>query len=77
MIDEERVQWMARRYEMNPLMARKLLEMARAEPAIMILSRKYDKLREGDTVGNQDDQKASGQLPEDQKRDPNAGVRAS
>lgn len=77
MIDEERVQWMARRYEMNPHMARKLLEMARAEPAIVRLSRKYDRLREGDTVGNQDDQKASGQLPEDQKRDPYAGCRAS
>ena len=54
MIDEERVQWMARRYEMNPQMARKLLEMARAEPAIVRLSRKYGKLREGDTVGQAD-----------------------
>ena len=54
MIDEERVQRMARRYEMNPLMARKLLEMARAEPAIVRLSRKYGKLREGDTVGQAD-----------------------
>lgn len=76
MIDEERIQWMARKYEMNPSMARKLLETARAEPAIVRLSRKY-RLREGDTVGNQNDQKASGQLPENQKRDPNAGDRAS
>lgn len=77
MIDEERVQRMARRYEMNPQMARKLLEMARAEPEIVRLSRKHDKMREGDSVGNQDDEKASGQLPEDQKRDPDAGGRAS
>lgn len=77
MIDEERVQWMAMRYEMNPPMAMKLLEMARAEPAIVRMSRKYDELMEGDTVGNQDDQKASGQLPENQKRNPYAGGRAS
>lgn len=54
MIDEERVQRMARRHEMNPLMARKLLEMARAEPAIVRLSRKHDKMREGDSVGQAD-----------------------
>lgn len=54
MIDEERVQRMARRYEMNPLMARKLLELARTEPAIVRLSRKHDKMREGDSVGQAD-----------------------
>lgn len=53
MIDEERVQRMARRYEMNPQMARKLLEMARAEPAIVMLSRKHDKMREGDSSGQE------------------------
>lgn len=60
MIDEERVQRMASRYEMNPQMARKLLELARAEPEIMRLSKRYRRLKEGDTVGNQDDQEASG-----------------
>lgn len=59
-IDEERVQRMASRYEMNPQMARKLLELARAEPEIMRLSKRYRRLKEGDTVGNQDDQEASG-----------------
>ena len=53
MIDEERVQRMARRYEMNPQMARKLLEMARVEPAIVRLSRKYGKLMEGDSSGQE------------------------
>lgn len=60
MIDEERVQRMASRYEMNPQMVRKLLELARAEPEIMRLSKRYRRLKEGDTVGNQDDQEASG-----------------
>lgn len=77
MIDEERVQWMARRYEMNPLMARKLLELARAEPEIVRLGRRYRWLKEGDTVEYKDDQEAPGQLPEDQKRDPRAGSGAS
>lgn len=53
MIDESRIQQMARRYEMNPPMARRLLEMARAQPAIVRLSRKYDKLREGGTIGKE------------------------
>ena len=53
MIDEERVQRMAMRYEMNPPMVRKLLELARAEPAIVRLSRKHDKLRDGDTSGRE------------------------
>ena len=54
MIDEERVQRMARRYEMNPQMARKLLEIAMAEPEIVRLRRKHDKMREGDSVGQAD-----------------------
>lgn len=41
MVDERSVQLMARRFEMNPDKARKLLELARAEPAIVRLSRKY------------------------------------
>lgn len=77
MVDEERVQQMAMRYEMTPQMARKLLELARAEPEIMRLSRRYRWLKEGDTVGNQDDQEAPGQLPKDQKRDPHVGGGAS
>lgn len=77
MVNKEKVQQMARRYEMNPSMARKLLELARAEPEIMRLSKRYRWLKEGGTVGNQDDQEAPGQLPEDQKRDPHAGGGAS
>lgn len=62
MINDGIVQQMARKYEMNPDMARKLLEMARAQPAIAKLCREYDKLREGDTVGKENSKECSGRV---------------
>ena len=59
---------MARTYGMNPDKARKLLEDARSEPAIVRLIRRYEQLVGGDNVGgSQGNPKASGQLQETEK----------
>lgn len=47
MIDDHRVQQMAREYEMNPSVARRLLEGARDVPALRI-GRRYRKMTGGD-----------------------------
>lgn len=45
MIDDDRVERMAREYEMSPLMARKLLEEAREQPAaVLVRQRKYERM---------------------------------
>lgn len=74
MTSDSRIQRMARRYEMTPDMVRKLLERSGNGIEVLRRHRRYDKLREGDTVGNQSNQKASGQLPKNQKDD--TGFRA-
>lgn len=53
MIDEKRVLQVAKEYGMNPDRARKLLEDARSEPAIMQRIHKYELLmrERGDTNG--------------------------
>ena len=51
MIDEKRVLQVARELSMNPDKARKLLEDARSEPAIVRLIRRYEQLVGGDTDG--------------------------
>lgn len=53
MIDEKRVLQVAKEYGMNPDCARKLLEDARSEPAIMKRIHKYELLmrERGDTNG--------------------------
>ena len=50
MIDEIRVTSMAREYQMNPSLARKLLEQARDVPALRI-GRRYRDMTGGDTDG--------------------------
>ena len=50
MIDESRITDMAREYQMNPSLARKLLAEARDVPALRI-GRKYGDMTGGDTVG--------------------------
>ena len=50
MIDESRITDMAREYQMNPSLARKLLAEARDVPALRI-GRKYWDMTGGDTVG--------------------------
>ena len=50
MIDEARVSSMAREYNMNPSLARKLLEQARDVPALRI-ERRYGTLKGGDNIG--------------------------
>lgn len=68
MIDEKRVLQVAKEYGMNPDKARKLLEDARSEPAILARVHRYELLVEGDRGGrSQDNQKASGQLQETEK----------
>ncbi len=68
MIDNRIVLQMARAYGMNPDKARKLLEDARSEPAIMKRIHKYEQLVGGDRGGrSQDNPKASGQLQETEK----------
>lgn len=51
MIDNRIVLQMARAYGMNPDRARKLLEDARSEPAIMKRIHKYEQLVGGDRGG--------------------------
>lgn len=48
MIDDHRIQQMAREYEMNPSTARRLLEGARDVPALRI-GRRYREMTGGDT----------------------------
>lgn len=68
MIDEKRVLQVAKELSMNPDKARKLLEDARSEPAIMKRIHKYEQLVGGDNVGgSQGNPKASGQLQETEK----------
>lgn len=71
MIDEKRVLQVAKELSMNPDKARKLLEDARSEPAIMKRIHKYEQLVGGDRGArggrSQDNQKASGQLQETEK----------
>lgn len=68
MIDEKRVLQVAKEYGMNPDKARKLLEDARSEPAIMKRIHRYKQLVGGDRGGrSQDNQKAPGQLQETEK----------
>ena len=68
MIDEKRVLQVARELSMNPDKARKLLEDARSELAIMKRIHKYEQRVGGDRGGrSQDNQKASGQLQETEK----------
>lgn len=51
MIEDRIVMQMARTYGMNPDKARRLLEDARSEPAIVKLIRRYEQLVGGDTDG--------------------------
>ena len=68
MIDNRIVLQMARAYGMNPDRARKLLEDARSEPAIIKRIHKYEQLVGGDRGGrSQDNQEAPGQLQETKK----------
>lgn len=48
MIDDHRVRQMAREYEMNPSVARRLLENAKDVPALRI-GRRYREMTGGDT----------------------------
>lgn len=52
MIDDERVTSMAREYQMNPSLARKLLEQARDVPALRI-GRRYRDMTGGDAGGRE------------------------
>ena len=68
MIDEKRVLQVARELSMNPDKARKLLEDARSEPAILARVHRYELLLGGDRGGrSQDNQEAPGQLQETEK----------
>ena len=68
MIDEKRVLQVAKELSMNPDKARKLLEDARSEPAILAQVHRYELLVGGDRGGkSQGNQKASGQLQETEK----------
>ena len=51
MIDEKRVLQVAKELSMNPDKARKLLEDARSEPAIMKRTHRYEQLVGGDRGG--------------------------
>lgn len=72
MLDEKRVLQVAKEFNMNPDKARKLLEDARSEPAIMKRIHKYEQRVGGDSSGSQDNQGAPGQLPKNKKGDPNS-----
>ena len=68
MINDKRVLQVAKEYGMNPDRARKLLEDARSEPAIMKRIHRYELLVGGDRGGrSQDNQEAPGQLQETEK----------
>lgn len=69
-IDEKRVLQMAKEYGMNPDKARKILEDARSEPAIMTQIHRYEQLMGGDSSGRgQDNQEAPGWVQEAEKGD--------
>ena len=53
MIDEKRVLQVAKELSMNPDKARKLLEDARSEPAILAQVHRYELLVGGDTDGQE------------------------
>ena len=72
MIDEKRVLQVARELSMNPDKARKLLEDARSEPAIMKRIHKYEQRVGGGSSGSQDNQGAPGQIPKNKKGDPHS-----
>ena len=72
MLDEKRVLQVAKEFNMNPDKARKLLEDARSEPAIMKRIHKYEQRVGGDSSGSQDNQGAPGQLPKNKKGDPHS-----
>lgn len=72
MLDEKRVLQVAKEFSMNPDKARKLLEDARSEPAIMKRIHKYEQRVEGGNNGSQDNQGAPGQLPKNKKGDPHS-----
>lgn len=72
MLDEKRVLQVAKEFSMNPDKARKLLEDARSEPAIMKRIHKYEQRVGGDSSGSQDNQGAPGQLPKNKKGDPHS-----
>lgn len=68
MIDEKRVLQVAKKLSMNTDKARKLLEDARSEPAILARVHRYELLVGGDRGGrSQDNQEAPGQLQETEK----------
>ena len=67
MIDEKRVLQAAKELNMNPDKARKLLEDARSEPAIMKRIHKYEQRVGGGNSGSQDNQETPGQLQEAEK----------
>ena len=56
MLDEKRVLQVAKEFSMNPDKARKLLEDARSEPAIMKRIHKYEQRVGGGSSGSQDNQ---------------------
>lgn len=61
---------MAKEYGMNPDKARKILEDARSEPAIMTQIHRYEQLMGGDSSGRgQDNQEAPGWVQEAEKGD--------
>lgn len=73
MLDEKRVLQVAKEFSMNPDKARKLLEDARSEPAIMKRIHKYEqRVGGGSSSGSQDNQGAPGQLPKNKKGDPHS-----
>ena len=72
MLDEKRVLQVAKEFSMNPDKARKLLEDARSEPAIMKRIHKYGQRVGGGSSGSQDNQGTPGQLPKNKKGDPNS-----
>ena len=72
MLDEKRVLQVAKEFSMNPDKARKLLEDARSEPAIMKRIHKYEQRVGGGNRGSQDNQGAPGQLPKNKKGDPHS-----
>ena len=73
MLDEKRVLQVAKEFSMNPDKARKLLEDARSEPAIMKRIHKYEQRVGGGSSGrSQDNQEAPGQLPKNKKGDPHS-----
>ena len=63
MIDDHRVRQMAREYEMNPSVARRLLEGARDVPALRI-GRRYQEMTGGDAGGNEKRKRGKEGIPD-------------